>query len=172
MTDATPERIVGFTARPVPEPPEPPDDAPAPPEPPPEPPEDAPQTGQDAPDAPESHEGSPNREAARWRSRLRATEAERDALAERVTTMRRREAEQVASGSLSRPADLWLDGIEVGELLDDDGEVDAARVALAVKAVLDGRPQLAPKVADHGGGRRQSPASPASWADVIRSRKR
>lgn len=113
---------------------------------------------------------SPNAEAARYRRRLREVETERDTLAARVETFQRREVERLAASHLSRPSDVWLDGAEIAGLLDDQGDVDPLAVQAATVAVLDGRPQLAPKrAADHGGGQRGViPGVGTSWADVIK----
>jgi len=95
--------------------------------------------------------GQGGNEAARYRRRLREAEgqrdavtAERDGLAQRVERMQRADVERLAStGGLAAPADLWaLGGVELAELLDDDGEVDAEAVAEAVAGVLEARPGL------------------------------
>ncbi len=136
-------------------------------------------TGQGDPtaaDAPTGEEGvdtrdaSPNVEAARYRSRLRDTEAERDQLAGQLEAMRRAEVERVAAAELKNPAGLWAAGVAVGDLLAADGTVDAVKVtAAAVQARHDigletpmTRKNVAPKqglVPEHTGRR--------SWADVI-----
>jgi hypothetical protein len=84
----------------------------------------------------------PNAEAARYRRALRETEAARDALTERLSGYQRREAERLAGSTLSKGADLWLDGATLDDLLDGDGQVDPDKITAAVQAVLDGRPQL------------------------------
>jgi len=115
-----------------------------------------------------------NAEAARYRTRLRETEAERDGISERLVGYQRREAERIAGATLSRPADLWLDGVDPSELLDDDGQLDPEKVTAAVAGVLDGRPQLeAGRVRprpDHAQG---GPAAPqaSGWQDVLQGRK-
>lgn len=129
-------------------------------------PQDDRQDGQDG--------GTGGNEAARYRRRLRETETERDAVAERLAGYQRREAERLAAESLSRPDDLWLAGADVSAVLDDGGMVDTAKVAAVVAAVLDGRPQLArrqpvrpnPQQGTTGGG---GPAS-TSWQQVLSNR--
>jgi hypothetical protein len=74
---------------------------------------------------------------------------------------------------LSKPADVWLDGRDVAEFLDDDGNVDPAKVTAEVASVLDGRPGLAvpvkPRMApDMSQGHQQSAASESAWSDVLR----
>ncbi len=124
--------------------------------------------------ATEADETRPGAEAARYRRRLRETETERDGLVEQLDGFRRREAERVAAGALSKASDLWLDGRTIGDLLDDDGQVDADKVNAEVASVLDGRPQLAttrqrPKPDDAQG--RPGPRSSEGWSDVLRGRK-
>lgn len=111
---------------------------------------------------------SPNAEAARYRTKLREVEAEREGLAERLTSYQRREVERLAAERLTRPSDVWLDGAEAAALLDENGDVDPEAVRAAVLAVLDGRPQLGHQVADHGGGKRELAGRGVSWGDVLR----
>ncbi len=115
-----------------------------------------------------------NAEAARYRTRLRETEAERDGIAERLVGFQRAEAERLAAATLSRPADLWLDGAKVGELLDDEGQLDPEKVVATVAGVLTDRPQLEagrvrprPDAAQGGTVAEQAPG----WGDVLRGRK-
>lgn len=116
----------------------------------------------------------PGAEAARYRRRLRETETERDGISERLTGYQRREAERLAAATLSRPADLWLDGAEVGDLLDDEGQLDPEKVAATVAGVLTDRPQLeAGRVRprpDHAQGGTGA-ATAHGWGDVLRGRK-
>lgn len=111
--------------------------------------EDSP-PGDDPPDA------STNREAARYRRRLRDVEGERDALAGQLAALRRQVAEHHATG-LARPSDLWLAGTDVSDLLDDQGAVDPAKVAAAVNTVRREHPHWG-KTADLGQGARGVPA--------------
>jgi len=115
-----------------------------------------------------------NAEAARYRTRLREAEAERDGISERLTGYQRREAERLAASTLSRPADLWLDGADPSELLDDEGQLDPEKVAATVAGVLTDRPQLeAGRVRprpDHAQGGSGAPQAPG-WSDVLQGRK-
>jgi hypothetical protein len=74
----------------------------------------------------------PGREAAKYRRRLREAEAERDQLAERVEAMQRAEVERLVTADSLRPAALWASGVELADLVADDGIVDAAKVAAAI----------------------------------------
>ena len=94
---------------------------------------DAVETAQDAHDtqAPQEDDGNPNREAARYRTRLRETESERDDLAERVTALQRAEVERVAGATVTNPAALWAAEVQLADLLDDAGAVDPDKVRAA-----------------------------------------
>lgn len=76
------------------------------------------------------------REAAKYRRRLRAAEAERDALKGTVEAMQRAEVERLATADGLKPAALWA-GAELAGLLGDDGTVDGAKVAAAIGAARE-----------------------------------
>lgn len=98
-------------------------------------------------------ESNPSREAARYRTRLRETEAERDDYAARLATLQRAEIERLASAGLSQPNDLFaLSGNDLSAYLTDDGTVDAAKVSADVASILKQRPGL---------GRRHAPTDPS-----------
>ena len=116
--------------------------------------------------------GKPNREAAKWRTQLRETEAERDRLAEQVGRMRRGEVERLAANRLRDPGDLWLAEVEVASLLDDDGAPDPAKIDAAISTVLEEHPGWSatrrPKPTPEQ-GREHAPTNVgASWADALR----
>lgn len=139
------------------------------------PPADPPQDGDQPPaDPPESG----NSEAAKYRRRLRDTEAVRDAHAARIEAFQRRDVSRIAGETLAQPSDLFDVGRrELADLLDDDGEVDEEKVNLASAALLESRPGLAKAKdqvwpADMGQGNRGGAFSPAaSWAGVLSGRK-
>lgn len=98
---------------------------------------EAPEDAQDAQDA-QDDAHTPNKEAARYRRRLRAAEKERDELRERLDVYVARDVEQVAAGFLDSPALLWADGkASAGDFLDDKGAVDRAKVKAAAEAILE-----------------------------------
>lgn len=82
---------------------------------------------------------NPGREAARYRRQLRETEAERDGLLTQLDALRRAEVDRLVADQTRtlKPAALWAAGTELGQLLAEDGTVDAARVAEAIKAASD-----------------------------------
>lgn len=75
-------------------------------------------------------------EAAKYRRRLRDTEAERDNLAERVLALQRAEVERLA-GHLTQPNAVWAAGVQLASVLDDQGDVDPDKVRLAVTAAAE-----------------------------------
>ncbi|VBA57608.1 hypothetical protein LAUMK191_04099 [Mycobacterium attenuatum] len=113
---------------------------------------ESPADGQTVPgqgkDSGESQKGSEspkgNREA---RYRVERNEA-REALAAaqaRIEAIQTREVERLAGKHLAQPADLFaLSGKTLADLLDDNGDVDAERVAEVAAAVLAARPGLRP----------------------------
>lgn len=76
-------------------------------------------------------------EAARYRHRLRAAEAERDAVAGRLEVMQRGEAERLAASKLADPQDLWRDGAQLADVVDDSGRIDADKLNGLIGTVLE-----------------------------------
>ncbi|MGV0603372.1 hypothetical protein [Mycolicibacterium sp. XJ1904] len=114
-----------------------------------------------------------NREAAKWRTRLRETEAERDALAQRIATLQSREVERLASKDLSNPADLFtLGGVTVKDLLNETGEIDTEKVSAVVTEVLGTRPGLSKHSAaidpSQGRGGTPRPKHEPSWETLLK----
>jgi hypothetical protein len=119
-------------------------------------------------------EANPNSEAARYRTRLRETEAERDTLAERLAGYQRRECESAVSDLLDCPDDLWSIGqASVSDFYDDAGELNDAELRAAVGGMLEERPRLGkPGPGPRNWGQHSSPlpAEGLSWAEVINPR--
>lgn len=118
-----------------------------------------------------------NAEAAKYRRRLRDTEAERDALAVKVAAMQTEQVHRIAAEYLSQPGDLFEVGkVELAELLNPDtGEVDPDLVALGVSALLETRPGLGkprlpagPSTMGMGVGSTIRPGDDTTWQDVLR----
>ncbi|EID80804.1 MULTISPECIES: hypothetical protein [Rhodococcus] len=83
-----------------------------------------------------------NAEAARYRRQLRDTEAERDALTAKVEAFQRAEVERLA-GELAQAGDLFdVGGVELADLLDENGEVNTEAVATKIAELLESRPGL------------------------------
>lgn len=87
--------------------------------------------GDDGPQADE------NREAAKYRHRAKAAEAERDQIAERLTALQRAEVERLASAHLADGADFWRDGAQLADVLDADGNIDPDKIAATATGLLE-----------------------------------
>jgi hypothetical protein len=114
-------------------------------------------------------EASPNAEAAKWRRRLRDTEAERDELAEQLQEARRQLVEQHTAGQIA-PEALWASGVTVEQFVTDDGTVDVTAVDQAVDAVrrrfgIAGVPKASPRQ-----GTAVGPSGRATWHDALADR--
>ncbi|MBU3749817.1 MAG: hypothetical protein FGM52_05100 [Mycobacterium sp.] len=74
---------------------------------------------------------SGNTEAAKYRTRLRDTEAQRDALAATLTGLQRGRVECIAAAHGVTAEALWASGAELDALLGADGDPDPEAVAAA-----------------------------------------
>lgn len=117
-----------------------------------------------------------DREAAKYRRRLRDTEAERDGLRSRLETLQRAEAERLAADHLADGTDLWLAGAQLADMLDDDGNLDAAKVAETAAQLGTDRPHWRRTVSSAApagevtarGKIEPGPHQPRGWAAVLR----
>ncbi len=118
-----------------------------------------------------------NSEAARRRVQLREVAAERDALRGQVAALQRAEVERFALDLLVEPGDVWRDGLDLAEVLDESGAVDPALVDSAITAVIDRHAHwAAPRTMDtrrhpmrlHTTVVDMNSRDLASWTDVIR----
>lgn len=125
-----------------------------------------------------SQSESPNAEAAKYRTRLRETEAQRDQLAERLAVYQRREAEAAIAEVLDQPADLWaIGGADATAFYDSDGALQTADLLAAAAALADERPRLAaqpepaqPKQWGQVSAGHAPPGNGLSWSDIITPR--
>ena len=103
-----------------------------------------------------------SREAARYRTQLRETQAERDSLREQLDRVQRADVERMASSAgLAVASDVWQFGATLETLRDDAGAIDAEAVGGLVEAIIRDRPGLkAPTVGDIGIGRGNAAAGP------------
>lgn len=118
-----------------------------------------------------------NAEAAKYRRRLRKAEAERDQLAKQVRALRRSEVERQVADRLDDPSDLWrADGVDLAELLDQDGAIEQAKVDEVAATVTAEHPAWAkrPEVSgiDEDQGKSSDRSVGASWAGLLRSGNR
>lgn len=83
---------------------------------------------------PDVVEDRPGREAARYRRQLREVEAERDALVGQLDALRRAEVDAVVKGAgrMASSQIIYAAGTALGDLLADDGTVDATKVLTAL----------------------------------------
>jgi hypothetical protein len=113
-----------------------------------------------------------NREA-RYRREAREAQAQVAELIDRVTRMQRAEVERLAA-RLHNPGDLWTAGVDLVELMNEDGEVDPERVAEAVAALADSKPYLLkpPRSYNFGQGKRTpvDSGTGTTWGSVLRGR--
>ena len=77
------------------------------------------------------------KEAARYRTRLRETEAERDALAEKVTALRRAAVDDRVKAHKVPTEGFWASGVTLEELLDEDGNLDDEKVKAAADQAVE-----------------------------------
>jgi hypothetical protein len=113
-----------------------------------------------------------NSEAARYRTTLRAVEAERDALADRVAGYQRSQVEGIVADMLEVPGDLFDIGrAELGDYFDDEGTLNEHEVRAAASALITQRPGLgkAGRTTPKKWGQTGTPP-PASidWGSVIK----
>lgn len=121
-----------------------------------------------------------NAEAARWRTRLRETEGERDGLRDTVERLQRGEVQRLVGADLAQPGDLFDIGrVALADLLDTDGNVDDGLVATAVYGLLVDRPGLGAAPAPRqkgpvitGHGTHSGTTGSDSWQGVLQNRAR
>lgn len=111
--------------------------------------------------------GTPSREAAKYRRRLRDTETERDTLAETVTTLQRNEVERLAASAIANPAALWAAGVELSDVLAEDGSVDAEKVTAAAKDAAERLGLAQPRPANYVRGEGSNPSPTRSARDSM-----
>lgn len=70
---------------------------------------------------------------ARYRTQLRETEAERDALTQRLEALQRSEVERLAAAKVDKPQAIWAAGTDLADLLDDAGNIDPDKVTEAAE---------------------------------------
>src|SRR5699024_10380117 len=75
-------------------------------------------------------------EAANYRRRLREAEAERDALTTRLEQLQRAEVERLAEQHIAKGSGLWA-ATELADMLDEDGNIDPAKVTAAARAARE-----------------------------------
>ena len=93
---------------------------------------------------------------------------------ERLERMQRREIERLAADKLSDPQDVWLAGVAVGDVCNEEGDVDPELVGKAIDALVEKHPHWqASRPETPRRGLTSGATSPAqrrapSWADALR----
>jgi len=77
------------------------------------------------------------RDARIRRLQLREVEDERDTLRATVEALQRAEVERIASATLKKPEALWAAGLELSEVIGDDGRVMPEKVTEATQAAAE-----------------------------------
>ncbi|PPJ18432.1 hypothetical protein C5E44_10225 [Nocardia nova] len=92
------------------------------------------------------NDDNPNRREARYRTERNEARAERDALSEQVTGLQRHIIAGIASEEGMKAAALFASGVDISQLLGDDGMPDADKVKAAVTRVREafGIPRMQP----------------------------
>lgn len=117
-------------------------------------------------DTPAADQSNPNAEAAKYRRRAKEAEAQRDALADTVTALRRAAVEDRLKAQHVPPAGFWASGVTLEDLLDEDGNLDDK----AIKTAADNAVETLglERVGVHmrpvpSEGRTTSPSATPSW---------
>lgn len=111
----------------------------------------------------------------KWRQRFRQAEAQLIVERARLSEVARREAERLAAVHLEDPADLWRDGLDVADILGDDGLVDPGKVEEHATKTIDSHPHWkrsrpvigAPAAAVTSDDRIPTSGETPTWADLL-----
>lgn len=82
-------------------------------------------------------ENKAGKEAAKYRTRLRETEAERDALVEKVTALRRAAVDDRVKAHKVPVDGFWASGVQLEDLMDEDGNLDDEKVKAAADTAVE-----------------------------------
>lgn len=86
-------------------------------------------------------ETEPHSREAKYRTQLRAAEAERDQLKERLERRDKADVERMIASKLIDPQDLWAGGVSLADVLDpDSGDISPQLVDEAVTRVTKEHP--------------------------------
>jgi hypothetical protein len=111
------------------------------------------------------------REAAKYRRQLRETEAQRDALAERLERHQRAEVERLAGARIEKGSAIWAGGAQLADFLDADGNVDPLAVPAAVDAAIEqlglSRAHFGPVIPSQGDTPEHRPSAPLDWSTAL-----
>lgn len=110
-------------------------------------------------DAAETKQDRPSRDQ-RYRQKLRETEAERDALLQRVETLQRGEVQRMVADKLADPEDFWRE-TTLADLLDDSGDLAPDKVFERVSGLLEDHPHWGQAVPRPSGALKSGASAPA-----------
>ncbi|MFA7511858.1 MAG: hypothetical protein WCZ29_15370 [Mycolicibacterium vanbaalenii] len=117
------------------------------------------------------------KEAKKYRQRAQAAEAERDTLRTRLESMQRNEVERLAAEHLKDGTDLWRDGAQLADLLDDDGNIDPDKITDVTQTLVTAHPhwrKLAPAAPPASIVTATDKIAPgekqATWSDLLQGR--
>ena len=79
-------------------------------------------------------DANPNHEAARWRVKAREAEQQRDALAAQLEAVRKDQINAAVVTMGLRPQALWASGVELTDLIGDDGVPDQQKIRQAFES--------------------------------------
>lgn len=118
---------------------------------------------------------NPNREAAKYRTRLREVESERDALATQLEASQRSIVDDLVSRHGYTSDLFWSGGTELPALLNEDGTVDANTVTESLRETaqrfgVQSKVERDNALIDPSAGAPiKEPTSSRSWRDVLQS---
>lgn len=117
----------------------------------------------------EPDDGKPsNREAARYRARLRDTEQQLAGATAVAEAAQRQLVEHLATGHKIKPEALWASGARLVDLLGDDGGIDPDKVKQACDVAVEslGLHRRRPPAPDTSQGRGNA-AARGSWLEAF-----
>lgn len=120
------------------------------------------------------------KEAAKYRTRAKEAEAQRDEISKRLSNFQRAEAERLAATAtdgfrpLADGSDLWVADNEIEGLVGEDGTVNADAVRERVGALGENRPHYLARAASPEGSADGGKGSPSageglSFGEAIKS---
>lgn len=129
----------------------------------------APEAADEAEAPQEAPEAEPARGTRALRQRAQAAEAERDALAAHLTTVRQAVAEQAMARALKTPGAAWKLGLDVNSLFDQGGHLDPDAAREAAEQLRDtyGLESARTKYIDPGAGGTNSGGPIGSVSDAV-----
>lgn len=116
------------------------------------------------------------REAAKWRKQFRQAEERATQLQTRLEALQRAEVERIAAERMADPADLWRAGVDLTDVLTDDGTVDQDSIGDTINRVLEKhrhwrKPALAAAPVTGVGTGRITTDTTDSFEDAFRPRR-